>query len=50
MSCCYKTNTLSLLAVGVYHADGGLRGETAYILGKITGTVHCGLCGTLWGS
>jgi hypothetical protein len=30
--------------VGVYHADGGLRGELAYVVGKLRGTVHCGLC------
>jgi hypothetical protein len=30
--------------VGVYHADGGLRGELAYAIGKVRGTAHCGLC------
>lgn len=30
--------------VGVYNADGGLRGELAYVLGKLRGTAHCGLC------
>ncbi|MEH0936485.1 hypothetical protein [Micromonospora psammae] len=30
--------------VGVYHADGGLRGELAYLIGKARGTAHCGLC------
>jgi hypothetical protein len=30
--------------VGVYHANGGLRGELAYALGKLRGTAHCGLC------
>ncbi|MDH4161054.1 MAG: hypothetical protein OEV62_12410 [Actinomycetota bacterium] len=29
---------------GVYHADGGLRGELAYVVGKLRGTAHCGLC------
>jgi len=29
---------------GVYHADGGLRGELAYALGRLRGTAHCGLC------
>jgi hypothetical protein len=29
---------------GVYHADGGLRGELAYVVGKIRGTTHCALC------
>jgi hypothetical protein len=30
--------------IGVYHADGGLRGEMAYAIGKIRGSAHCGLC------
>ena len=29
--------------VGVYDADGGLRGEVAYLLGKARGR-HCSLC------
>lgn len=29
--------------VGVYDADGGLRGELAYIAGKLAGR-HCSLC------
>lgn len=29
--------------VGVYDADGGLRGELAYLAGKIAGR-HCALC------
>jgi hypothetical protein len=29
---------------GVYHADGGVRGELAYVVGKLRGTAHCGLC------
>lgn len=29
---------------GVYHTDGGLRGELAYAIGKIRGTAHCALC------
>jgi hypothetical protein len=29
---------------GVYHADGGLRGEVTYAIGKVRGTAHCGLC------
>ena len=29
--------------VGVYDADGGLRGEIAYLAGKVTGR-HCSLC------
>lgn len=30
--------------VGVYDADGGLLGELRYVLGKILGRAHCGLC------
>ena len=30
--------------IGVYDADGGLRGEAAYVLGKLLGTAHCSLC------
>ncbi len=30
--------------VGVYRADGGLRGELTYLVGKMRGTAHCGLC------
>lgn len=30
--------------VGVYHADGGLVGELRYVVGRMRGTVHCGLC------
>lgn len=29
--------------VGVYDADGGLRGELAYLAGKLSGR-HCSLC------
>jgi len=29
---------------GVYHADGGLRGELAYAVNRIRGTAHCALC------
>ena len=29
---------------GIYHADGGLVGELAYIFGKYTGNTHCSLC------
>ena len=29
--------------IGVYDADGGLRGELAYLAGKLTGR-HCTLC------
>lgn len=30
--------------IGVYHADGGLWGELAYVAGKLRGTAHCALC------
>jgi len=30
--------------VGVYHADGGPIGELRYVLGRLLGTAHCGLC------
>jgi hypothetical protein len=30
--------------VGVYNADGTLRGEVAYVVGKLLGRAHCGLC------
>jgi hypothetical protein len=30
--------------VGVYNADGTLRGELAYVVGKMLGRAHCGLC------
>jgi hypothetical protein len=29
---------------GVYHANGGLWGEAAYVFGKLIGTAHCALC------
>jgi hypothetical protein len=29
---------------GVYHAAGGLLGELSYVVGKVRGTAHCGLC------
>jgi hypothetical protein len=29
--------------IGVYDADGGLRGEIAYLAGKLGGH-HCSLC------
>ncbi|MER6754037.1 hypothetical protein AB0I85_17455 [Micromonospora echinofusca] len=29
---------------GVYHADGGIRGELSYVVGKLLGRTHCGLC------
>ncbi|MFM8310557.1 MAG: hypothetical protein ACKOAZ_01515 [Ilumatobacteraceae bacterium] len=30
--------------IGVYNADGTLRGELTYLVGKLRGTAHCGLC------
>ncbi len=30
--------------VGVYHADGGVRGELSYAVGHLLGTAHCALC------
>lgn len=29
---------------GVYHAEGTLRGELAYVVGKALGRAHCALC------
>lgn len=30
--------------IGIYDADGGLRGELRYLLGRLRGTAHCSLC------
>jgi hypothetical protein len=30
--------------IGVYNADGGMRGELSYLAGKLRGTAHCSLC------
>lgn len=30
--------------IGVYHANGSWRGELAYLVGKLSGRVHCALC------
>jgi hypothetical protein len=30
--------------IGVYHANGSLRGELAYLFGKLSGRAHCALC------
>jgi hypothetical protein len=30
--------------VGVYRAEGSLRGELAYVVGRLLGTAHCALC------
>ncbi|WP_084039101.1 hypothetical protein [Demequina sp. NBRC 110053] len=29
---------------GVYDADGGVRGEVAYVIGHMLGRAHCALC------
>jgi hypothetical protein len=28
----------------VYHANGGIQGDLAYVYGKLRGTTHCALC------
>jgi hypothetical protein len=33
-----------LRLVGVYNAEGSLRGELAYLFGKLAGTARCALC------
>jgi len=35
--------------VGIYNADGSLRGELQYVLGRARGTAHCALCETTHG-
>jgi len=30
--------------IGVYDADGSLRGELSYVIGKARGRAHCALC------
>ena len=30
--------------VGIYDADGSIRGELAYLIGRTRGTAHCALC------
>jgi len=30
--------------LGIYDADGGIRGELAYVVGRVRRTAHCGLC------
>lgn len=30
--------------IGVYDADAGVRGEAAYLVGRLLGRRHCGLC------
>jgi hypothetical protein len=36
--------------VGVYNADGSIRGELAYLFGRRFGKVHCSLCDITHGS
>lgn len=35
---------------GVYQADGSLRGELRYVVGKLLGSAHCALCDITHGS
>lgn len=37
------TDTVHSL-IGVYNADGTIRGELSYFVGKRLGRAHCGLC------
>ncbi len=37
------TNNVSEI-IGIYSADGGLRGELTCVIGKFAGNVHCELC------
>ncbi len=30
--------------IGIYHANGGVRGEIAYVIGSALGRTHCSLC------
>lgn len=30
--------------LGIYDADGGVAGELRYVVGKLVGRTHCGLC------
>lgn len=34
----------SLQLIGVYKADGGIKGELAYLFGHLVGTRECSLC------
>lgn len=36
--------------VGIDDADGGARGELAYVCGKLRGTAHCALCDVTHGA
>lgn len=36
--------------IGIYNADGTIRGELAYWFGKRRGTAHCALCDITHGS
>ena len=38
------TDRMVTRLTGVYHADGGVRGELRYVFGKVLGTAHCALC------
>jgi hypothetical protein len=39
-----STPTRVVALTGVYHADGSLTGEVAYVVGKLLGRRHCALC------
>ena len=52
MACSRRAVQSCLVArrlVGVYNADGSLRGELRYALGRVRGTAHCALCETTHG-
>lgn len=36
--------TKVLRFIGVFNGDGGIRGELAYVFGKLRGTTSCALC------
>jgi hypothetical protein len=35
---------MTIEVIGVYHANGGLFGEIAYVFGKVFGKTECALC------
>ena len=44
-SLCYKSSVNERATLyAVYHANGGILGELAYVAGKLWGTAHCALC------
>ena len=42
--CALRAVVLVVKFAGIYNADGTLRGELAYVFGKVTGRAHCELC------